>query len=66
MSLRGRAVHTMLTRFSPGARFKSRLLPSSFSVIVFIRVGLSPQGEQRAQRDHGAQWFPRQLRAHPR
>lgn len=51
MSLRGRAVHTMLTRFSPGARLQSRLLPSSPSDLVFIGDGLSLHGEWE-------EWFP--------
>lgn len=51
MSLRGRAVHTMLTRFSPGARLQSRLLPSSPDDLVFIGDGLSLHGEWE-------EWFP--------
>ena len=41
----------MLTRFSPGARLQSRLLPSSLSDLVFIGDGLSLHGEWE-------EWFP--------
>jgi len=41
----------MLTRFSPGARLQSRLLPTSPSDLVFIGDGLSLHGEWE-------EWFP--------
>ncbi len=51
MSLRGRAVHTMLTKFSPGAGLQSRILPASPGDAVFIGDGLSLHGEWE-------EWFP--------
>jgi lysophospholipase L1-like esterase len=51
MTIRGRAVHTMLTRFSPGARLQSRILPTAPGDVVFIGDGLSLHGEW-------AEWFP--------
>jgi lysophospholipase L1-like esterase len=52
MSIRGRAVHTLLTKFSPGARLQSQILPSAPGDLVFIGDGLSLHGEW-------SEWFPR-------
>jgi lysophospholipase L1-like esterase len=51
MTIRGRAVHTILNRFSPGARLQSRMLPTAPGDLVFLGDGLSLHGEW-------VEWFP--------
>ncbi|GAA1444221.1 GDSL-type esterase/lipase family protein [Leifsonia poae] len=51
MTIRGRAVHATLTRFSPGARLQSQLLPTEPGDLVFLGDGLSLHGEW-------VEWFP--------
>ncbi|RFA08122.1 hypothetical protein B7R54_01990 [Subtercola boreus] len=51
MSIRGRAVHSILNRFSPGARLQSQLLPTTPGDLVILGDGLSLHGEW-------AEWFP--------
>jgi lysophospholipase L1-like esterase len=51
MTIRGRAVHTLLNRMSPGARLQSALLPPALGDLVFLGDGLSLHGEW-------PEWFP--------
>jgi lysophospholipase L1-like esterase len=51
MTIRGRAVHTLLNKMSPGARLQSTLLPPAPGDLVFIGDGLSLHGEW-------SEWFP--------
>lgn len=51
MSLRGRTVHTVLNKFSPGAILQSRALPTAPGDFVFVGDGLSLHGEW-------PEWFP--------
>ena len=51
MSIRGRALHALLTKLSPGALEQSQLLPPDPGDLVFVGDGLSTHGAWE-------EWFP--------
>lgn len=51
MTIRGRAIHAMLTKLSPGASLQSQMLPTATGDLVFVGDGLSTHGEW-------PEWFP--------
>jgi lysophospholipase L1-like esterase len=51
VTIRGRVIHTLLTKFSPGPRLQSELLKPSRADVVFVGDALSLHGEW-------SEWFP--------